>query len=221
MITLKNVKTLDSQTTDIVLSSPNTHVLDCEKKLTLIPGLIDSHVCCGSPHQDNWRFILESAVKGGITTLVDIPSDDFPCEKKKDVEQKRESIDKHLGDLKIPVSCHFYGKGNAKNIDEIGLEKSLILGSIIIFTPDHHLLDKRNWNRIFQLAAWEDFPIVINSRNENSWKDPKFLAPGESLLEKALYYAEKQNTRLYVLNVSTQNEIDLIQETRRKPAHLC
>ncbi len=148
--------------------------------------------------------------------MVDIPSDDHPCEKKKNVEEKREFINKHLAELKIPVRYHLYGKGNTKNVDEIGLEKSLILGSIIIFTPEHHLLDKRNWNRIFQLAAWEDFPIVINSRNENSWKDSKFLPPGESLLEKALYYAEKQNTRLYVLNISTQNEIDLIQEARHR-----
>ncbi len=58
MITLKNVKTLDGQTTDIQHSSPKNHVIDGEKKLMLIPGLIDSHLSCGSPEQDNWRFVL-------------------------------------------------------------------------------------------------------------------------------------------------------------------
>lgn len=216
MITIKNVKTLDGLTTDITLSSSKTHVIDAERKLTLFPGLIDPHVICGSPEQDNWRFTIESAVRGGITTLLDIPSHDFPSEKKKEMEQKKLLIKKRLADLKIPVRFFLYGKGNAKNVNEIGAEKSLIVGSLILLTPEDHLLDKRSWNRIFQLAAWEDFPVVINSRNENSIKDPRFLDAGETLLEKALYYTEKQNARLYVLNVSTQKEIDLIQEARRR-----
>ena len=109
-----------------------------------------------------------------------------------------------------------YGKGNSKHLDGIGLEKKLILGSILLLTPEDAALEDKVWERIFQLAAWEDFPIVINSKNENTWGEWALKPAKENVLGKALHFAEKQNTRLYVLNVATQQEIDLIGDARRR-----
>ncbi len=89
------------------------------------------------------------------------------------------------------------------------------MGNILLFNPDDSL-DDDLWDRIFQISAWEDLPIIINSQSENTWQQVGFKAAGEVFLEKAIYYAERQNTRLYVLNVSTQEEIRLIQNARAK-----
>lgn len=215
MITIKDVKTLDGETATINLLSRKEHVLDANG-LLLIPGVIDPHISCGSPRHDNWLFTVESAVRGGVTTILDIPCQDFHCETKGDLELKMKLVEQRFAELGIPLRYLLYGKGNSERADEIGLEKSLIIGSIILLTPESSELDERTWNRIFQLAAWEDFPVVINSRNENAWRDERFKSPDDTLLGKALYYAEKQNTRLYVLNVSKQQEIDLIEDARRR-----
>jgi dihydroorotase len=215
MITIKNIRTLDEQITDLHISSTKEHVLEGEGRL-LLPGLIDPHISFGSPNRENWAFAVESAIRGGITGALDIPSQDLPCENKKDLEQKRFLVNKHLSDLKIPLDYSMYFKANSENVEEIGLAKELVMGSLILFTPDHHELDDKTWDRIFQIAAWEDLPITINSRNENSWREARFRRPDETLLEKAIYYAEKQNTRLYVLNVATRDELDLIEQARSR-----
>ena len=150
-----------------------------------------------------------------MTTLIDIPSGERPSATKNELEIKKEQVEKRLLELGIPLRFFFYGKGNSNHVEEMGLEKQLILGSLIILSREHVELDDETWNRIFQLAAWEDFPVIINSRNENSWS-VHLHQSNETLLDKAIHYAEKQNTRLYVLNVSTQQELDLIEDARRK-----
>ena len=95
MITIKNVKTVDGQTTTLKISSEKDQVLEAEG-LLMLPGVIDTHISCGSPKQDNWVSTIESAVRGGVTSIVDIPSQDLPCETKKELELKKELVEKHL-----------------------------------------------------------------------------------------------------------------------------
>jgi dihydroorotase len=216
MITIKNVRTLDGQTIDFHVNSTQEHSFDAKSQLLLFPGLIDPHISLGSPDRENWAFGVESAVRGGVTTILDIPTETSPSASQDELEQKKIAVDKHLADLKIPLHYFPYVQGNSQPIEELGIKKKLALGSLLLFTPDQQVLDERIWNRIFQIAAWEDIPVVINSRNENSWQQARFKSLDETLLEKSIYYAEKQNTRLYVLNIATQNEIDLIQEARSR-----
>lgn len=216
MITIKNVRTLDEQMTDVRVNSDQEHSLDAQGRLLLLPGFIDPHISLGSPDRENWAFGVESAVRGGVTTVLDIPIEDASNQSKNQFEQKKASVDQHLADLQIPLHYFPYVQGNSQHIEELGVTKGLTLGMLLLFTPEHQVLDERIWNRIFQIAAWKDMPIVINSRNENSWLQAKFKSLNETLLEKSIYYAEKQNTRLYVLNIATQNELDLIQEARSR-----
>lgn len=215
MITVKNVKMLDGQTATLKLNSSNEHVLEADGLLCL-PGLIDSHISCGSPEEKNWLFTVESAIRGGVTSMIDIPSKAFQCETKDELEFKSQLVKKRLSELHIPLGYYLYGKGNSDRMDEIALEKKLIIGSILLLTPEDYDLKDQYWDRIFQLAAWEDLPVVINSRNENAWRHPMAKPSDETMLEKAFRYAEKQNTRLYVLNVATQKEIDLLGDARRR-----
>lgn len=211
MITIKNVKTLDGRTTDIQLSSLKEKTVEADHRLLLLPALIDPHMKSCFSNEENWNFTIEAAVKGGIGTIVDIPSQAFPCEDKQDVEKKKQEVDKRLADSKIPLQVLYYGKGNSKRAQEAG-EGRLISGSLILLTPEEHILDEESWERIFQLAAWNDLPVVINSMNENS----RIKSLQGTLFEKSFYYAEKQNARLYILNVGTEHEISLIEDARRK-----
>ncbi len=216
MIIIKNVKTLDGQTRDVQIHSSRDYVLDAKGRLLMLPGLIDSHISIGSPHQNNWSFIIESIMRGGITTILDSPFLDLPNESVSDLIEKKKLVDKQLAQLNIPLRYFMYSKGNSEYVEEMGLEKTFIQGSMILLTPDHQAVDDSAWNRLFQRAAWEDFPVVVNSRNENTWPQAKFKRADETLLDKAIHYAEKQNTRLYILNVATREEIELIQQARSR-----
>jgi len=214
MISLKSVRTLDGQTTDLHINSHLECTLDGKSELLFLPGLIDPHVALGSPDHKNWRFGVESAIRGGITTVVDIPTEDSPSASKEELETKQEKVKTQLSDLNIPLPYFPYFQGNADHFEQIGFQKKLTLALLLLFTPDRNVLDEREWDRLFQMAAWKDVPIVINSRNENAWRQER--STNASLLEKAIHYAERQNARLYVLNVGTREEIDLIQEGRSR-----
>src|SRR5262249_53559366 len=147
-----------------------------------------------------------------VTAVIDIPSQDSPSESEQDLMQKRSLVNQHLADLGIPLHYYIYSKSNPEYVEEMGREMELIVGSFILFTSDHDLLNERAWEKIFQMASWEDLPLVINSKNERAWEETRLKKTNENLLEKAIYYAEKYTTRLYVLNIATKQELDLIEQ---------
>ena len=102
-----------------------------------------------------------------------------------------------------------------EQIDQIKMEKQMIKGIVIHLDQEKREILDNNWDGLFRLASQEDIPIVINLCNENSEKPP-MVKEEKTLLEMAIHYVEKWSNRLYILNVATQKEIDLIQEARKR-----
>lgn len=204
MIIFKNVKYTDGQIGDLQIASQQEQTLEANGLLVL-PALIDSHISLGLPERGNWATAIHSLVESGFTTVLDIPSID---ENLHDLEKKKQRIDQSLATLKIPLTYYLYGKGNSADLDAMGFEKKNMVGSVILI-HDHSELSEKMWDRIFQMAAWKDLPVLINTQNEK----PKTK---ENLLDKAISYAEKQNARLYVLNIATQEELDLVKKGRAR-----
>lgn len=215
MITIKNVRTLDGEITNYDIPSSKDYIIEGKEKLWLLPGAIDPHICFGSIDSPNWNLAINSAVRGGITTAIEVPSEVLPYNTTKEVEEKNKRIAKGLQDLGIPLHCFnylLYSGSNLKEIDQLGKEKHIIKGIVIQLDQEKREILDDDWEALFRLAAQQDVPIVINSCNE----DAEQLKGGETLLEKAIHYIEKWSNRLYVLNVATQKEIDLIQEARKR-----
>lgn len=66
-------------------------VIDCKGKLVL-PGIIDPHVHMRDPgftHKEDIRTATRAAVKGGVTTVLDMPNTNPPTITIKDLEDKR------------------------------------------------------------------------------------------------------------------------------------
>lgn len=217
MIIIKNVKTLDNQITDYTIPSSSEDVIEADGKLLLLPGVVDPHICFGSMKETrNWDSAISSAVRGGLTAVIETSPQDMPCNNKENLEMKYKIVDKKLADLQIPLSYHLNANADLNQVEGLGFAKELIKGVVIQLDPNKkEMLDDR-WDRFFQMAAWEDIPIIINSQNENTKEEYKIADRYASLLEKAIYYVEKQNARLYVLNVANQQEIDLIQAAKKR-----
>lgn len=210
MITIKNVRTLDGQTQTINLSGEIEESIDAQGRLLYFPGMIDPHICFGPPDQSQWSAGIQSAIQGGITAAIDIPTASLPGNTKEALMNKQQQVKDQLARLELPLHLFFYASADPENIEQIGLSKKILKG--IVLLSDFHAIKKEDeqWDRLFQMAAWEDLPIIINARNEN------LMGSAESLLEQAVYYAERQNTRLYILNVSNRTEIDFIQKGRER-----
>ena len=52
------------------------------KKLTILPALIDPHVhfrVPGGEHKEDWKSAARSAIRGGVTTVCEMPNNQPPC----------------------------------------------------------------------------------------------------------------------------------------------
>ncbi len=215
MITIKNIKTLDEQLTTIKLPSSRDEIIEANGQLLLMPGLVDPHISLGDPQQEAWKSAIQAALRGGITTAIDIPLQNIPYATNESLQKKRKVVDEELAALSAPLHCLFYATGSPTETEQLGLAKKLLQGVALLLGSAQLKKKDAAWDRLFQMAAWEDLPIIINAKNENS-ASTDTSKEEESLLEKAIYYAERQNTRLYVLNVSNKHELELIREGKKR-----
>lgn len=228
MITIKNAKTLDGRVIDQTVRSTVDQEIDAKGELLLLKGLIDSHIHLGSPTHESWKERVLSAVKGGITTLLDVPDPITSSSAEAVLEERLNLVDEQLVEIEVPLHYLLYFTIDRNDIvTDIELALKYSSGIAILIHPEQkEILNDTTWNKIFQLAAWKDLAVAINLKNENSTTS---FASGETLLERAIHYTERNNARLYILNISTPAEIELIQNARKKslliyaettPAHL-
>jgi dihydroorotase len=104
-----------------------------------------------------------------------------------------------------------YSDSNDEELDVLAFKKSIVKGAVIHL--EHHDTDmsEKGWENLFRLAAQEDIPIILNSFDGDLEKKTHLPT-----IEKAIKYTEIWSNRLYVLNVASQREIDLIQEGRER-----
>lgn len=216
MITIKNVRTLDGQTIDHTLPSSDTSIIEAKAKLLLVPGLIDSHICFGSSAKasQKWQDALKRALAGGITCAIEIPDSQTPCTNKAEIEQKRQQVDQQLSALQIPFHYNFYADADPKEIDRLGQAKQLVKGVVIQLPHEDNASLDSVWESIFHMAAWQNMPVIVNSANENA--NLSKTKKAHTLLPKAIHYAEKNNTRLYIMNISQPEELKLIRTARAR-----
>lgn len=218
MIKIKNVKTLAGAVVDFNVESSQDQQIDAQGRLLLFPGVTDPHICFAPLETDIWRSQIRSCVKGGVCSVVEIPSEEPHNQSKKDIELRNKKIEKDLITLGIPLNCFHYlafSKTNLADIDSLGAERKLIQGNILRLNATFHEELDDHWDKFFKVSAQADIPIVINSVNENTI--PGITKKhGKSLLQKAIYFVEKWGNRLLVLDVSTQKELELIQEARKR-----
>lgn len=219
MITVKNVRTLGGSVVTHTIESSHQDEIDAQKKLLLFPGVIDPHLVLGPVVRNNWELAIKSCIHGGITTVVDLLQDPFLYRGKKELESENQKIMNKLSDLQLPVSYFRFlpcTQDTFTDIEQLGTKKSFIKGVVIYLDQD--IAEELNvqWENLFRLAAHEDLPVVINSRNENTASLHSKNNNNNSLLENGIRYAEKWGCRLLILNVSKRQEIELIKAARKK-----
>ena len=108
MIKIKNVRTLAGAVVDFNIESHNDHEIDAQEKLLLFPGVIDPHVCFAPLETEDWKSEIQSCIKGGVSSVIEIPMEEPHHQSKKDLEQKNKKTEKDLEELGTPLNYFHY-----------------------------------------------------------------------------------------------------------------
>jgi dihydroorotase len=203
VIKITNVRLLDGEVSNYECSSSQDFQLDAQGSLTLFPALIDPHFSFGSFDQQKWQEAIFRAIKGGISIVINSPSKSEKDDKEA-IENRKKNLENLLHSIKLSLQVEQLGNFIQKPND-LGLSKEFILGSVF---NEYDSLSENEVERLFQLAAWEDLPMVVDLA--------ALQKESVDLLEKSLHFAERQSTRLYFLNLSSEEELNSIRKARKR-----
>ena len=90
--------------------------------LTVFPGLIDPHVHFRTPgmeYKEDWRTAAKAAIRGGYTTVFDMPNTLPPTITATLLKEKKALIDAQLNEIGIPLRYELYFGADKKHLQEI------------------------------------------------------------------------------------------------------
>lgn len=237
MIEIRKVQTPRGRRISVFLQSNEHHAIDA-KDLTLLPALIDPHVhfrIPGADHKETWETGAKAAIAGGVTTVLDMPNNSPPCWSKESFETKKLLIDVQLQSAQIPLRYFLYLGADAKHVNAISELADQIVGiKIYMGSSTGGLLvhELETLEKIFRLAAENDVLIAVHAEDEELLRkrekeyeqenDPRVHSlirnpeVAAKAVKLAISLAAKYGTRLYIVHVSSKQELDLIREAKGK-----
>ncbi len=235
MIHINNIQTLANQRKNLSLPSAAEITLNAEQ-LTLLPALIDPHVHFRTPgleHKEDWRTAAKASICGGYTTVFDMPNTLPPTVTAELLREKKQLIDKQLAEAGIPLRYHLFFGADKNHLDEIPKVKAAVIGIKVFMgcsTGNLVIDDDSSLHAVFAIAASQDMLVAVHAEDESMLQQQKIKYSGHTdysihstirspevaarAVEKAIALARLYKTRLYILHVSTLDEINLIKAAK-------
>lgn len=198
----------------------------------------------GQAHKEDWRTASEAALCGGYTTVVDMPNNIPACVSLERLVQKENLIQQQLAEVNSPLHYFLYLGADRKHFDQIGLikdqirqhpEKNKIIGIKVFMgasTGDLLMEDESSLHAIFALAKFYNFLIAVHAEDNGiiqacsqqylhtqNFADHSKIRSREAAIKSvklALNLAQRYGVRLYILHISTREELALIQEAKQE-----
>ena len=235
MIQINNIQTVAGSRQTLTIEGEQAITIDGEK-LLLLPGLIDPHVHFRTPgleYKEDWRTAAKASIKGGYTTVFDMPNTIPPTVTQEELDKKIALIDSQLKDIKIPLRYHLFFGADKHHLDEIKKVKGQVIGIKVFMgcsTGGLVIDDDESLQAIFKLAAEEDMLVAVHAEDEQRLKEntkkvnlPQPYAIHSQIrdekaaslaVKKAIDLVRRYGTRLYILHTSTRQEMDLIAQAK-------
>lgn len=235
MITIKNAQTLDGQLKTLTIASAANQLIHAEH-LTLLPGLIDPHVHFRTPgmeYKEDWRTAAKASIYGGYTTVFDMPNTLPPTITAELLQEKQRIIDAQLAEAQIPLRYHLFFGADKNHLAEIPKVKNQVIGIKVFMgcsTGNLVIDDDESLHAVFKIAAENDMLVAVHAEDETMMRQNKIKYAAEKdyaihskirnpevaacAVKKALDLTRLYGTRLYILHVSTLDEIKLIQAAK-------
>lgn len=235
MIRLSGACTIDGKNTDIAIPSAADFNMSAAG-LTIFPGLIDPHVHFRTPgmeHKEDWRTAAKAALHGGYTTVFDMPNTLPPTVTAALLKDKIALINAQLKEVGIPLRYHLYFGADKHHLSQIHLVKKEIIGIKIFMgcsTGNLVIDDDESLHAVFAIAATQNLLVAVHAEDEARIKQRKIQFHGTKnyhdhsnirdievaalAVEKAIDLARIYGTRLYILHVSSREEINIIKQAK-------
>jgi len=207
------------------------------KKLTVLPALIDPHVhfrVPGGEHKEDWKTAALAAVRGGVTTVCEMPNNQPPCTTYERLLEKKRLIDAQLKEVGIPLRYYLYFGADKDHFDQIALARKecpalkifmgCSTGGLVVETSE-------DLDEAFRCARDAGMLIAVHAEDESLLKaakkrhagatDPSMhskMRPKEAAIracDKALQLCAKYHTPLYILHMSTKEELELVRQAKK------
>lgn len=238
MIILENVKKLDGSQKNFSFPSDGAdRVINGENLLALQAG-IDPHVHFRTPgfeYKEDWRTGAHAALKGGYTTVLDMPNTNPATVTLEYLKAKKALIDKQLAKAGIPLRYQLYFGADKNHFDQLSLVPDQVIGlKIFMGASTGQLLmdDDASLDEAFKCAAALKLLVAVHAESEamiqertKEYADCKEFpchsqirtpAVAARAISQAIDLVRKYGTRLYILHVSSQAEINLIRAAKKE-----
>lgn len=238
MFQIKNVKKIDNIIYNAFLPSEERGVFDTRGRLTLLPALIDPHVHFRTPgheYKENWISASRAAIAGGVTTVFDMPNNHPSIVNGETVRNKIQLIESQLATSAIPLRYKLWLGADRNHFEAIAEPSEAVVGiKIYMGSSTGGLLmeDQDDLEKVFALAAQYDKIVAVHAEDEQLMQhrerhfseltDPRTHSAIRSpevarkAVERLLLLVEKYGTRLYLVHVSTKEELELIRSAKKK-----
>lgn len=235
MIIVKQVQRIDGRV--VTLEVPSESDLEINAQgLTALPAVVDPHVHFRTPgltHKEDWSHASRAAINGGCTMVFDMPNVLPPTITRELLVAKKALIDAELKQSGIPLRYELYIGADKAHLDQLAMVKDQVVGIKVFMgcsTGNLVIDDDASLERVFSLAAQHHMLVAVHAedeamlnQNKHAFFDSNDYACHSLIrdvevavraVEKALALAKKYGTRLYILHVSSREEIDLIRQAK-------
>lgn len=223
----------------INLTIPSDHDQTIENlNLTILPALIDPHVHFRTPgheYKEDWKTGASAAIYGGYTTVFDMPNTLPPTITENLLIEKKSIIDAQLAEVGIPLRYELFFGADKNHLQEIHQVKDQVIGIKVFMgcsTGNLVIDDDESLHAVFEIAAKENLIVAVHAEDEQTLKERKNqfqegasyqthsrirdVQVAVTAVEKAIQLTRRYGNRLYILHVSTADEIQLIKQAKKE-----
>lgn len=237
MIYIHNAQTIDGNIVELSSQSKKEINIDASG-LTVFPGLIDPHVHFRTPgleHKEDWRTAAKAAIAGGYTTVFDMPNTIPPTITVQRLHDKFAIIDAQLKEVDIPLRYQLFFGADKDHLNQIAPVAKEIIGIKVFMgcsTGNLVIDDEESLHAVFEIAAKNHLLVAVHAEDEHMLHESKNNYKGSMnydahsqirtievaccAVEKAINLTKKYGTRLYILHVSSKQELTLIKQAKNE-----
>lgn len=237
MLTITNILMPDETRQTLTRDYPEDLTLDGTDLLAL-PGLIDPHVhfrVPGLEDKEDWQHASVAALKGGVTTVFDMPNTKPATTTQDRLQNKFAIIDGQLAEVDLPLRYKLFFGADKNQFHEIVKVKADIVGIKVFMgasTGDLLMDDESSLHAVYALAKAHGLLIALHAEDEliirnNAAKyvdqtDFKYHSiirepqAAVKAVQLVIELAELYQVPSYILHVSTQGELDLVKAAKAR-----
>jgi len=202
----------------------------------ILPGLIEVHDHLREPGYEQKEDVphgTRAALAGGVTTVIDMPNTNPPTITVELLHEKLEKIypGRSYADYSIFMGV---SKDSLSELEKV--DKNIIVG-VKMFMAGHEttpttIPDDETLAKIFEILARRGIIAAVHAEDQHlindynqqlqdrtdaaAWSEIRPKAVIVNAVKRAITIAEKYDTKLYLLHLSTPEEFALVDEAKQK-----